>query len=106
MIVALAAIVLMLWIIVGLGKILLGALNLYRSDGGTLEADPMFAQKEALQATRPPDLSEDAFYDGISPEATASEDPSVAWSDEIHTPVDMTAEELAREADAQAELQS
>ena len=54
------------------------------------EPDPQFAA-EPEQVTRPPELTEEEWTERIA------EDHSVTWIEE-QTPVDRTAEELAREA--------
>lgn len=57
---------------------------------GDSERDPQFAQPvEAV--TRPPEP------DDTAPLTTPEEDPSLGWVYEAQSPVDKTAEELARE---------
>lgn len=74
-------------LLVVLGRGVLGLLNGAR---GASEPDPMFAE-EAARETRPPELDENGVP--IDP----NEDPSLNWTYEEQTPVDMTAEELSRE---------
>ena len=88
-IVALAATVLAAVLAV---QLLSGSLRLLRS-GGNGEADPQFAEA-AVRETRPPEMDES----GTPPDL--GEDPSQGWVYENETPVDKTAEELSREAEA------
>ena len=90
---ALAAIALMICICVALGRVLLKTLNVLQT-GGASEPDPMFAPEEEW-ITRPPELAEETRL----PDMDAEYDPSMAWNDAVQTPVDKTAEELAREED-------
>ena len=87
----LAAIVLMAALIVALGRMLMATLNVIHTDGGAVEPDPMFAREEPV-ATRPPEL------DGTDGEIYLHTDNSANWQGDNQTPVDKTAEELAREA--------
>ena len=88
---ALAVIALLALAITGVVRLITGAVNLIVTDGGAAEPDPMFAG-EAELTTRPPEL-----YDE---QGTVFTDNSAAWDVGEETPVDMTAEELAREAAA------
>lgn len=90
LIAALAVLALMLAICAAMGKMLLSMLNIMKNDGGETLPDPMFAEK-AEMVTRPPELDEEGVY--------IHEDHSDEWIIENHTPVDKTAEELAREAE-------
>lgn len=81
-------VVLLVWILVSIGGFTLEILNTHR--GRVSEKDPMFAEAPE-QATRPPEL--DGEF-GVS----TVEDNSANWDISIRTPVDQTAEELAREA--------
>lgn len=87
--VALAAAVLA---VVLAAQFLTGSLKLLNSDGPG-ERDPQFAE-EAARETRPPELDETGRA------ADLEEDPSLGWVYENETPVDKTAEELSREAEA------
>lgn len=69
----------------------LGALGLTKSRGAGI--DPQFAEP-AETVTRPPELDESG-----SP-VVDGDDPSAAWEQGEQTPVDKTAEELGREAEA------
>lgn len=69
-----------------------GSLKLLRT-GGPTERDPQFAE-EATRETRPPEMGENGAAVDLS------EDPSLGWVYENETPVDKTAEELSREAEA------
>lgn len=70
-----------------------GTMALVRADGGASERDPQFAEPtEAV--TRPPELA----GEGEAP--ALADDPSAGWDLGVQTPVDKTAEELAREAQA------
>ena len=75
-------------LIVLLARGVLGLLN--GSRGSSSERDPMFAE-EATRETRPPELDENGVP--VDPDY----DPSLNWTYETQTPVDMTAEELSRE---------
>lgn len=77
---------------VALMRGLLGALNRMRG-GGTAARDPQFAEP-AEQVTRPPELS------GEPADIDRPDDPSANWVEENQTPVDKTAGELSREAEA------
>lgn len=75
----------------GMVKGLVGFLN--RSDMDVSEPDPMFAE-EAVQVTRPPELDE---------EEIPLEHPTLDdYVPEEETPVDKTAAELIKEAQAQS----
>lgn len=88
--VGLAAIALLLVVLVFMGRMLLGALNLLHTDGGPAQPDPQFAEPAETFAP-PPELME-------SPDAPAQDvDPSSRWVEENQTPVDMTADQLAAE---------
>ena len=71
-----------------------GTLRLLR-DGGATARDPQFAEP-AETVTRPPEL------DGNGEPVALDDDPSASWVYEAETPVDKTAEELSREAAAEA----
>ena len=88
--VGLAAIALLLVLLVFMGRLLLGALNLLHTDGGPAQPDPQFAEPAETFAP-PPELLESPG----GPEQDV--DPSSRWVEEIQTPVDMTAEQLAAE---------
>ncbi len=70
-----------------------GTLRLLNTDGGPTTRDPQFAEP-AENATRPPELDENGRP------VAMDEDPSTNWVYEAETPVDKTAEELSREAEA------
>lgn len=70
-----------------------GTLRLLRTDGGETTRDPQFAEP-AEPATRPPELDESGRPVDLA------DDPSASWVYENETPVDKTAEELSREAEA------
>ena len=74
-------------------RLLGGAFRLLRTDGGEVSRDPQFAEP-AVNATRPPELT----GEGDWPVETG--DPSDSWDLGEQTPVDKTAEELSREAEA------
>ena len=74
-------------------RLLGGAIRLARTDGGEGIHDPQFAES-AETVTRPPEL----MGDGVAPDGV--EDPSAYWNLGEQTPVDKTAEELSREAEA------
>lgn len=94
---ALVVLAILLVICVSVGKLLIAAVQVVLTDGGETEADPMFAE-EAEMITPPPELTEEGEY--------VHEDVSDQWIMEYETPVDMTADELAREAQMQAEIDS
>ena len=73
-------------------QFLTGSLKLLHA-GDSGERDPQFAE-EAARQTRPPELDETGRA------AALEEDPSLGWVYENETPVDKTAEELSREAEA------
>ncbi len=73
-------------------QFLTGSLKLLHA-GDSGERDPQFAE-EAARQTRPPELDETGSA------AALEEDPSLGWVYENETPVDKTAEELSREAEA------
>lgn len=70
-------------------KLLSGAIGFVRSGSGSGAPDPQFAEPTET-VTRPPELADE---DG----APVADDPSAGWDIGEQTPVDMTAEELARE---------
>lgn len=94
----LAAIVLMLALIVGMGRLALGVLRANDTEDVGVP-DPMFAE-EAVMPTKPPELS------GAEMDGTEHEDNSANWDTSVQTPVDQNAEELAEEARSQAEVES
>lgn len=72
-----------------LTRLVRGALGfLHRGDAGK---DPQFAEPTEY-VTRPPEMTGEGKWPG------EVEDPSTAWEQGEQTPVDKTAEELAREA--------
>ena len=73
-------------------RLFVGALRLARTDGGSGEADPQFAQP-AEAVTRPPEPADEGQWPAME------EDPSANWDLGEQTPVDKTAEELSREAE-------
>ena len=73
-------------------QFLTGSLRLLSAPGSG-ERDPQFAE-EAARETRPPEMDESGQAVDLS------EDPSLGWVYENETPVDKTAEELSREAEA------
>jgi len=77
---------------VGAVRLFTGALRLART-GGTGEPDPQFAEPAEV-VTRPPELGGEGEYEPLP------EDPSAGWDQGEQTPVDKTAEELSREAEA------
>ena len=89
-ILALACIGLLIWLLVQIGGLALGVLRAH--SGQTDGHDPMFA--EEVQYIQP------------TPEAAAEENPviyrdnSANWDISVQTPVDRTAEELAKESAA------
>ena len=85
-----AVVAVMILVVIGLGKGLLGLLNLLRSDGGEMEPDPMFP--EAREEIAPP-----AGLDETGAAPDLGEDPSQNWVYEELTPVDQTAAELAEQ---------
>lgn len=88
---ALIVIVLLALLCFGMVKGLIGFLN--RSDLDVSEPDPMFAE-EAVQVTRPPELYE---------EVEQKDHPTLDdYVPEEESPVDKTAEELIREAQAKS----
>lgn len=89
---ALAAIMLLALAISGVVRLVTATANIFVTDGGDGEIDPMFAE-EAEMTTRPPELA--------SEEGAVFQDNSANWTMSEETPVDMTAEELAREAGVQ-----
>lgn len=90
----LAAIALLVAVLVLMSRLFLGALNLLRTDGGASKPDPQF-ERPAETYAPPPELTEG------NGAATADGDPSAAWESGPQTPVDKTAEELSREAQAE-----
>lgn len=92
-VVGLAAVALLVILLVFMGRLFLGALNLLHTDGGPVQADPQFAEP-AETFEPPPELLE-------SPGAPETDDdPSSRWVEENQTPVDKTAEQLAAEGDS------
>ena len=78
-------------LIVLVARLVTGALRLARGgDGGR---DPQFAEPVET-VTRPPELDSEG---NVLP---AMEDPSANWDQRQQTPVDKTAEQLMREAEA------
>ena len=75
-----------------IGRLILGALSLTRP-GASGAPDPQFAEP-AETVTRPPEMA----GEGQPPER--EDDPSAGWEQVQLTPVDKTAEELGREAEA------
>lgn len=73
-------------------RLFLGALRLARTDGGSAQADPQFAQP-AEAVTRPPEPGDGGLWPAME------EDPSENRDLGEQTPVDKTAEELSREAE-------
>ena len=91
MLAALVVIMLLVGLCFAMVRGLVGVLN--RSDLDISEPDPMFAE-EAEMVTRPPDLYE---------ETEQKEHPTLDdYVPEEETPVDKTAEELIREAQAKS----
>ena len=86
-----AAGALLILALVGLCRGAVRLMNVIRTDGGALEPDPMFPQEEGQEIEYPAELRES----GAAPEL--GEDPSLNWVYEELTPVERTAEELARE---------
>lgn len=86
------ALVALLFAVVLAAQLFTGSLKLLNT-GGSGERDPQFAE-EAVHETRPPELDESGQAVDLS------EDPSLGWVYENETPVDKTAEELSREAEA------
>lgn len=78
----------------GVVRLVKATVGIIATDGGEADADPMFAQDAEL-VTRPPELSEE---NGV-----LFQDNSAKWNVGEETPVDMTAEELAREESSQNE---
>ena len=70
-------------------RLLSGAIGFVRSGSGSGAPDPQFAEPTET-VTPPPELADE---DG----APVADDPSAGWDIGEQTPVDMTAEELARE---------
>lgn len=73
-------------------RLIVGAVGLLRG-GGASTVDPQFAQP-AETVTRPPELMGEGDWTGDEG------DPSANWDLGEQTPVDKTAEELSREAEA------
>ena len=73
-------------------RMLLGALRLTHTRG-TAARDPQFAEPAEV-VTRPPDL------DATGGSLQLADDPSSGWEQGEQTPVDKTADELVREAEA------
>lgn len=92
LIAALAVIALLALAITGAVRLTTGVVRLISTDGGSTEPDPMFAEETEL-TTRPPEL--------VSESGTVFQDNSANWDTGVQTPVDKTAEELAREESAQ-----
>ena len=88
----LAVIALLVIAIAGAVRLVTATVGILATGGGESEPDPMFAG-EAELTTRPPELSGE--------EGRAFEDNSANWVIPEGSPVDMTADELAHEADAQ-----
>jgi len=91
LIAALAAVLLLALAVSGVVRLVTATANILATDGGDAQPDPMFAA-EVENATRPPEL--------IDEEGVVFQDNSANWDVGEETPVDMTAEELAREAGA------
>lgn len=91
----LAAVALLVVALVLMSRLLLGALNLLRTDGGAPQPDPQF-EAPAETFAPPPELYGDGAT--IPPDG----DPSAHWAQDGQTPVDRTAEELSREAQGEA----
>lgn len=89
---ALAVLALLALAITGVVRLVNATVSMLATDGGEAGLDPMFAG-EAELTTRPPELAGE--------EGSAFEDNSANWDIPEGSPVDMTADELAREADAQ-----
>ena len=96
LIAGLAAIAVMVLFMVCIGKLTLGVLQ--NSGAGDGEADPMFAAEPEPTATIPPELTGET-------DGRVYEDNSANWDTSVQTPVDRTAEELARDARAASEDQ-
>lgn len=89
LILALAAIAVLCWLVVRIGGF---TLNVLSSSGDVGETDPMFAE-EPESATMPPELK------GLGGEGVSRfQDNSANWDNSVQTPVDQTADELARES--------
>lgn len=88
---AAAAVVIALLIML-LVKLISGALGMTRP-AGPAAPDPQFAEP-AQSVTRPPEM------EGEGPLAESAENPSAGWDQGELTPVDKTADELGREAEA------
>ena len=73
-------------------RLLTGALGSLNPKAGRGEPDPQFAEP-AQGVTRPPELA------GEGPAPAGDDDPSSRWDEGVQTPVDMTAEDLARQAE-------
>lgn len=87
----LLCIALLLLALIGMGRGILAILN-DAADSG--ERDPMFGPEAdaTSQFTRPPEMMDEAFQAG-----EPLKDSSEAWIYDETAPVDVTAEELARE---------
>ena len=86
---AVIAAALLAWLGISLVRGVIGVLNNADLSGG--ERDPMFAE-EAELITRPPEMDQEE----IPPEKPTLDD----YVPEVESPVDMTVEELIREAQA------
>lgn len=86
----LLAVAVLLWLIVRIGSVTLGVLNVNRGESG--ERDPQFAE-EIETVTPPPELWEET---GVS----EFKDNSANWDTSVQNPVEQTAAELAEEAKA------
>ena len=91
LIAGLAVIALMIWFLVRIGSF---ALRVAGTTDGGAEPDPMFAEEMEIP-TRPPELNGDQ-------DDTVYQDNSANWVIDVQTPVEMTVEELIREAEQQA----
>ena len=87
-IVGLLMVALQIWIGVRIGGFMISFLQ---ADGGSTVRDPMFAEEQE-RTTRPPELDKEESGAG------RFEDNSKNWTQENRTPVDMTAEELEKQA--------
>lgn len=97
LIAALTVLAILLAVCIGMGKLLMAAIQLIATDGGEIEKDPMFAE-EAERVTLPPELTEKGDY--------IHEDVSDQWIIEDETPVDKTADQLAQEDWIHSEIDS
>lgn len=92
-VVGLAAIVLLAVLLVFMAKFFLSALNLLHTDGGAVQHDPQFAEPAETFAP-PSELMEAPARPG------PDDDPSSRWVEDVQTPVDKTADQLAAEDDS------